>query len=410
MSNNHVKTIVPIEAWLYHSPKLKLNNINYDMGLVCEALVYYDKIFISIDNRDHFNAVILWFKKQNAFSKLLELMNEEIINFVFHSFMTYPIYDPKNDAYSIWNLNDNESKNENVFNKRILYNSDLNNITKTRERTKLFRAIENNVVELKADEFGSAIDNARSDASNPEKSNILIQSFIDDLYRQFNLDKPIKVRSVIMRSSDKSTISWNVNFDDLNKKTNNKLGIHKGIPLAGIAQSNKLIKTSSILKADLYLGSVMNSLVNNKLAEINSTNTKINSVVKELNVKVAFPKISDLVNNNILKFEDIMYIRKNAKKFRGWLQQEGDHDRDAIIAYHNEVAEKTKLTKFGFGLLSITGSIIGGAIGSVVVGPIGGALGGATGYMADKFILSFNEEWKPMVFGNWVTKYIEDIN
>jgi len=404
--------LVPIGTWLYHSPRLRINNINIDMGLVCEALIYYDKVCISIDSKDQFNAIVFWFQKQNAFDKLLKLLYDQSINFAYNSFITVPI--KKDNSYIFANIQDEEARDNNVFNQRILYNSDLNNITKTKERTKLFKAIVNNVVELKADDMGNSVNNAESDFNDPEKSDIIIQSFIDDLYAEFGYEKPVSVQSSLKKIGTNTSITWNVDFDDLNNKTENKLNINNGAPLTGILHCNRFIKTSSIVKSDLYLTSAMNSLVNNKLAEIKSKNTKISSVVKELNIEVEFPKISDLINAGVLTFNNILIIRKEAKKFRNWLQQEGERDRNAIIAYHHEVAEKTKLIKYGGGFLSATGgALLAGTIATTTLGPLASApaaaVGAGVGQVVDKFISSFNEDWKPVVFGNWVTKYVKPV-
>ncbi len=412
--NKHKATLIPIEPWLYHSPKLKLKGSIIDIGLMCEALIYYERIFINIDAFSKhvlFNEIIKWFKSQNAYENFLELLSEGTINFVYHSFFTSSILNTEDTVHSIWNVDDEESKAKDVFNSRVLYNNELNNIIKSRERQKLYRVIEGKVIELKADKFEDAITNAKVDYENVDTCNVIVQSFIDELYREFNYNKPPTVNSKITKNEGKLlNINWNISFDELNKKIGNKLEIHSGIPFTGIAHCNRIIKTASIIESDIYLGEVMSSLVNNKLYEINlKKEDKILNVMKELKQEVEFPDIRTLVNNGLVTFKDILEIRKEAKKFRSWLQYEGERDRDAIIAYHKEVAEKSNLKKFGKNILSITGIGVIGALGAGVGGPVGGALGAILGSNADKFISSINSEWKPEVFGEWLTRRVDNI-
>ncbi|MDD3101935.1 MAG: hypothetical protein PHE59_02215 [Patescibacteria group bacterium] len=410
--NKHTTTIIPIEPWLYHSPKLKLKGSIIDIGLICESLIYYEKIFINIDILSKnflFNEIIKWFKQQDAYKDFLRLLDEGIINFVYHSFFTSPIFDPRNNTYSIWNLEDEESKEKDIFNSRVLYNDELNKIIKGRERQQLYRVIENKVIEFRADKFKDAVENARADYEKVDTCNIIVQSFVDELYKEFDFGKPPVISSKINKMGEKINISWNINFDELNKKTNNKFKINPGIPLHGIAHCNRIIKTASLIESDICLGEVMSSLVNNKLSEINlKNNDKVLNIIKELNQEVEFPDIRGLVNNNLITFKDILEIRKKALKFRKWLQCEGERDRDAIIAYHNEVAEEAKLEKFGKSILSLTGVVTGGLIGTIG-GPIGGIAGATMGYGVDKFISLINQEWKPIVFGKWLTKYSDKI-
>jgi hypothetical protein len=98
------------------------------------------------------------------------------------------------------------------------------------------------------------------------------------------------------------------------------------------------------------------------------------------------------------------------------LQYEGDRDRDAIIAYHHEIAKESGITKLTRKTLSLFGVIGGGAtgaaIGSVLSGPEGGAIGGAAGSSVGyvmEVASKLGSNWKPVVFGNWARDRIEKI-
>ena len=168
--------------------------------------------------------------------------------------------------------------------------------------------------------------------------------------------------------------------------------------------------------SDLYLPRPMSVLVGDKLYESTEKVSKSGDIIEELKEKVEFPDIRQLVNSGQLSLNDIIKIRKKSKKFRLWLQQENDRDRDAIIAYHNEVAHESGIIKAGRKALSIFGVIGGGAtgsaIGATVAGPIGGTIGAAAGssvgYLAD-VTSKIGADWKPIVFGDWLGDRIKKV-
>jgi len=113
---------------------------------------------------------------------------------------------------------------------------------------------------------------------------------------------------------------------------------------------------------------------------------------------------------------DVMKIRNKSQKFRSWLQQENGRDRNAIIAYHNEITKELGLMKGARKALQLFGVIGGGAVGSLIgstmTGPAGGAIGsavgGSLGYLAD-VSSKVGSEWKPVVFGDWMRERIEKV-
>ncbi|HWP93384.1 MAG TPA: hypothetical protein VNN20_14415 [Thermodesulfobacteriota bacterium] len=166
----------------------------------------------------------------------------------------------------------------------------------------------------------------------------------------------------------------------------------------------------------MYLGQPISVLVGDKLYESGKQISKVHSIIEELHQKVEFPDLRQLVNCGKIGLKEILIIRKKARKFREWLQQESDRDRDAIIAYHHEVAKEAGFTKLGRKRLNLIGVIGGGAIGSVVgsvvSGHSGAALGGAAGstvgYVLD-IASKLGADWKPVVFGNWFRDRIEKV-
>ena len=43
----HTTALVPIEVWAYQSPRLLVDDVRLDIGLLAEALIYYDRVLIA---------------------------------------------------------------------------------------------------------------------------------------------------------------------------------------------------------------------------------------------------------------------------------------------------------------------------------------------------------------------------
>ena len=146
-----------------------------------------------------------------------------------------------------------------------------------------------------------------------------------------------------------------------------------------------------------------------KLSEVNERFLRAEGIVDTLKAEVDFPNIRDLVNSGVLDFSDVLVLREKAVKFRRWLQDESDRDRNALIAYHHEIAKDAGLVKFGRHTLRLFGAVAGAAIGATALPStpeIGAGLGGAVSYLAD-LASKLRQDWKPVVFGNWARDMID---
>jgi len=166
----------------------------------------------------------------------------------------------------------------------------------------------------------------------------------------------------------------------------------------------------------LYLGNPMANLVGDKLYESHLRNTKLKENIGQLNQEVEFPNIRKLVNEAKLDLSEILRIRKKAKRFRDWLQSESERDRNAIIAYHNEVAKELGIINFGrkslrlFGILGIPMAEAYVTQNYPGVEPAIVAAGASAGLAFVLDVASkIGEDWKPVVFGNWVRDRIENV-
>ena len=104
---DHSAAIVPLETWAYASPSLRSEGIQVDIGLMAEALIYYDTIQINVTNQPQFADVIDWFNRQGAIDYLTGLLRDGALGIYDYSFMTSAIDNA--GTFSIWNLQDTPS-------------------------------------------------------------------------------------------------------------------------------------------------------------------------------------------------------------------------------------------------------------------------------------------------------------
>lgn len=414
----HARALVPIESWCFNSPELLTQGKSVDLGLLAEALIYYDQVLFNVADQPQFAAVLEWFLRQNCFSDLLKLFQDGTLYVYEYSFLPASVYDEKNDQYFLYNLEDEEQQKPNSFERRFLYHSAVQNlIIKGRHRNQLYRVLRDRVIEAKAREFEDAIHVSRKDFGDVYRNSLIVQSFIDELFRFRGLEPPPEIGVQIKSDGPKQTATFNIDFKVISELAGESLNWHSGSPLVGGAAANRLLLSASRLNSDLFLPRPMSVLVGDKLYESSKAANKTKETIESLKEKVEFPDIRFLVNGGKLGVKDILFLRKKAKRFRTWLQTGAERDRDAIIAYHHEVAKETNLTKYGRKALSLFGFIgggaLGGGLGASLAGPSGAALGGAAGG-AFSYLLDvgskLGQEWKPVIFGEWLKERIIKID
>lgn len=410
--SDHSKTLIPLETWCYHSPDLKYIGKSTDIGLLAEALIYYDQVLIDPGYLLNFIDLINWFIKQDKYDLFLSLIKDDIIKIYNFAFFTNSV--EKDGEYTLWNINSPEQAEPNSFLRRYLYDEQINQcIPNRRDRIKIYKAFENRVVEAHPQSFNLAIENAREDFKNPKRSALLVQVLVDELFPLLKLGQPPEINVKICNKGTQTQIIYNINFDHLSQLIGKNIDFNKGTPLTGEGHCNRLLWSAAQLNCDLFLGKPMSRLAGDKLYETGFKTTKIKNMIESLNIKVEFPDIRSLVNSDKLNIDDILFFRKKARKFREWLNEEGERDRDAIIAYHNEFSKENNLEKFGGKTLSIFGRFGGPALGGFIGYSLGNAEGAVLGAVlgeAPSFIIELAtklNDWKPVVFGNWLSNRIE---
>lgn len=414
--SDHTRALVPLESWAYASPELRFEGRRVDLGLMAEALIYYEVAIINVTNADQFGELLSKLASEGALSDFLELCEAGEILVYDYSFLTTAIL--KDGVYSLWNIQDPIQAQPNTFHQRYLYQPSLEGLfPKARHRKRLYRALRDRVTEVKADQFGAAIENARADFDDPDRNAIIVQAVVDELYALRRLDSPPYVKAMITDRPDGTgkTITWNVNFDELARLGGPNVSFHNATPLTAGAIANRFIWSAAGLNCDLFLPRPMSVLVGDKLYESSKRVVRPEGIIFDLQQRVEFPDIRRLVNAGHLSFQEALKVRKKAKRFRAWLQDEADRDRDAIVAYHNEVAKESGLMKAsrkGLAILGASGgSAAGGVLGALLKGQegaaIGGAIGGSATYLLDVASKLANN-WRPVVFGDWVKARIDE--
>lgn len=433
--SDHSLAIVPLGAGYHQSTDLFARGRPIDTGLLAEALIYYDRTLINVDNPVQFSQLISWLIQQGLSApNLISLFRDGILGIYDFSFLTNPFVDflPHDGVqiHGLYNFQDSTMEQPNSFFKRFLEFPPLRECFEDNQIFEEFvAALDGRVVEVKAAEIGAnAINNAYADYLNPQRSALMAQLLVNEIYRIKKLGTPPQV-SVSIRDLGEGdfNVDWNIRLNRLpalEADTNIKAAVT--LPLSMAAQANKYLWAADKMKCDLYLARPVSAVVGDKLFEAEDaavkSKVKTQNVIGDLELRVEFPDLRRFVNLDKIDFNRILEIRKKSQKFRRWLQSEGDRDRDAIIAYHQEVAKETGFANIGRRVLRIFGVVGGAAVGASIianpaVGVVAGAVGGAViqagadegvKYLFD-LSASVGAEWKPVVFGDWYSGRIQKL-
>ncbi|MGB7922634.1 MAG: hypothetical protein WCF57_05260 [Pyrinomonadaceae bacterium] len=423
--SDHTRALVPVNAGHFNSPDLVDGNQPIDMGLMAEALIYYDQVLFMPENQALFGEVISWFLERGLYSKFLDLLREGDLQVYCNAFRT-TVYVEGEHVEPI-NVVEKIEQKPNCFVERFLGNEDVKRrFPKRKMLHELRDIIEGKVIEAKVDEFGlEGIENAKRDFLDPRRCTLLLQAVVDEIYRIRSLGRPPQVQATIQPISGEDglvRVSWNIDFKELSKLIGSRLAFGHTLALSGAVIGNTYVWSAQRLGCDLYLPKPIGTIVGDKLYEasrtLSKTPAKAQGVIDQLEIEVEFPDVRRLVNEGKLKFEDVLKLRKKAKKFRHWLQKEADRDRNALYAYHFEVAKEAGLTRAGRKMLRLFGLLGGPAVGTAAAtamgqNPIAGAVAGTAAAEGLKYLFDLGsklgEEWKPVVFGNWYKARIEKL-
>jgi hypothetical protein len=426
-STDHGLALVPLGSGYHQSTDVLARRRSVDTGLLAEALIYYDRILISVDNSTRFAELVgLLIEQGLPAAELIGLFRDGVIQVCNFAFTTNPYMEFRESGavhvHQLVNLTHQQS----AFT-HFLSSEKLRSCFSTANQFKEFvRAAEARALEITVEDIGShAIDNAWRDFLDPERNALIAQQLVNEVYRINRLGKPPKVRVEITPSGDGHEVRWNIPLHLLpavDMETN--IAAAATLPLSIAAEANKYLWTARRAKCDLFLTKPVSMAVGDKLFEITREESdpgKIERVIDELEIRVEFPDVRRYVNDDRIDFDRALGIRKKASRFRKWLQSEAEHDRDAIIAYHSEIAKQSGFGGMGRRALRLFGFVGGTVMGATIGHDVShGALGGVAGHLAQRglekgvdflFDLGANVgvDWKPICFGDWYKTKIKSL-
>ena len=446
--NDHTTALVPIETWAYASPSLRMAQQPIDVGLLAEALIYYDRVLLVPSSypssgrvlseseassgrhssekiqqaRPPFIDIVDWFASRQELPELLALLQDRTITVYHYAFTTLPML--KDGVYTVWNAQDEEEAKEPTFMRRIAGHRSLYDVLpKARQREKLYRVLQDNVIERRADQFERAVENARRDSGDDVAMVTVLQAFVDEIRLLLPASIPERILATnVERTPERTKITYNINFDTITQALTSKLVFYEATPFIGLAQSNRILWSAALEYADLYLPSPLSIVSSLKLAESNDRRAEHQELVETLERKVEFPDIRRLVNEGKLSIKEVLVVRRHAAKFRKWLQTQAERDSDALIAYHHEVARASGLTDAGGKILRLFGALAGpiaaayssqyglsllnaGVIGAITAGVAPPLVEKGVDYVFD-LAGKLDAQWKPVVFGDWAKAYV----
>jgi hypothetical protein len=414
--SDHSRALVPIDSSQFSSLDLFEQDRFVDVGLLAESLIYYDEVLVSVFNQGQFNDLIRWFLDRDLYHELIALIKERALGIYNYAFMTLPFL--TDAGLVLQHVQDEQMARPNSFFERFIDKEDLAGLFPDRKRFNEFRnALEGRVVEAKSSEFGlGPLENALEDFKNPKRNALILQSIVDDIYRLKGLGRPPEVQAFVDAiGPGQYKATWNLDLDVLAAKSGEKLRIAPSIPVNAAATVNRITWAASRLGCDLYLPSPISMPVGDKLYEASLTPLNTAATIGTLQAQVEFPNIRTLVNRDEIAVKEVLKIRTKAARFRRWLQNGADLDRDAIIAYHHEVAAESGFISAARKALRIFGVVGGAAVGAalgaqagthIAMASVGGAGGAGLGYLLD-LGSKIGADWRPVVFGRWYQQRIE---
>lgn len=441
--SDHSVAFVPLASGYFQSPELFARGRTVDTGLLAEALIFYDRVLIQVDNAHQFADLVSWLTQQGLKrAEMLRLLRDGSIQVYYYAFTTNPYVEPWTGFIKgLYNIQDQVMVSPKSFVKRFLEFDKLRTCFSTLRQYESFcEAADQKVIEVKTDDIGDeGVMNAWRDFLNPARNALISRKLVGEMYGLKKRGKTPRVKvavnsirtgtdfeqllerfssgqgSILVRTPEEiggglHELSWNLDLTSLPGLEGERIVFGTTLPLSAAAMANKYVWSASKLKCDLYLPRSIDSIVGDKLFEANQaaskSQTKTRTFIRRLELKAAFPDIRPHVNLDKIDFDEVLRFRRNpkTKKFRRFLKNEADVERDALVAYMDEAAFAsgfTRVRKRILPLLSAVSGVTGGAIGSTK----GAIIGGAASYLLN-IGANIATDWKPKMFGDWYSTQI----
>lgn len=412
------KCFVPIEAWAFASPSVRLNGRHTDVGLMAEALVFFDEVIVNIQSSQHLADVLNSFKCcYGNITPLLDLISSGVLKIHYFDFRSSPINNQ--GVFSYWNIQDKVSEDSHLqsFQQKILYGRPIENVLlKARHRTKMYNLFSEKIIIDGSDKYGNAIEAARESARSHDDIQLLLEAFVKELPNNYQNLFPSKIDvKAFQLEANKTEHRYNFDFNLLKKQLPH-LNFWKHTPGTGLIHAHRIIYSSRLHNYDIYLPNPLSSLVLAKMSSLSLGNRKFKETAINLQCEANFPDLRTEFNTGETNWKEILYYREKAQRFRDWFSIYGGNPEIAIESYGEEFQACTGTSDYKTKLFSISsflGTIAGVAVERLVtgnnsaIGPVlGTAVGGMTPFVKDLFTASDADGWQPRFFGNWLHKEI----
>jgi len=99
--SDHYTCLLPVETWAYSGPLLRYSGKRSDLGLLAEALIYYERLLVDPGSQVHFAELLAWFHEQGRLDDLLALIQDGTITLYHCAFASAPILDKRTGLYEL---------------------------------------------------------------------------------------------------------------------------------------------------------------------------------------------------------------------------------------------------------------------------------------------------------------------
>lgn len=127
--SNHKIALVPLATGYFQSPELLMKGRRTNTGLFAESLIYYDSVYVHVDNPEQFASFISLLIQQGlSYEKLLDLIEEGVVRF-FNTVLIMPFMGTGHPKIitSLYSIQEQAMLEPNYFSKRFLEFEGLKN-------------------------------------------------------------------------------------------------------------------------------------------------------------------------------------------------------------------------------------------------------------------------------------------
>ncbi len=191
--SNHKIALVPLATGYFQSPELLSRGIKADIGLFAESLIYYDSVYVQLDNPEQFAAFIKLLLRQGlTYKKLIELVEKGILRFLVTGWiMPFSATGNPKVISSLWfGIEDSMNKPDYFENKYLNFSGLKSDFLNVNDYRKFCKYSKETAILLSDDNFTTGlIDNAFDDCFDIERYKLISKNILEELYRINDLGK-----------------------------------------------------------------------------------------------------------------------------------------------------------------------------------------------------------------------------